>query len=48
MREAEAADAEVLAELLTELGYPTEAAPIPERLARFHAAGGAIGPGRGA
>jgi GNAT superfamily N-acetyltransferase len=42
LREAGAADAAALARLLTELGYPTDAVSVPDRMARFHAAGGAI------
>jgi len=41
-RSAEAADAPVIAALLTQLGYPTEPAEVPGRLARFTAHGGGL------
>lgn len=39
-RSARDGDAPAIAALLTQLGYPTEAAEVPERLARFTAHGG--------
>jgi GNAT superfamily N-acetyltransferase len=41
IREAREDDAAVLAELLGELGYPTEAADLPQRLERLAAEAGA-------
>jgi hypothetical protein len=39
IREATAADAAALAELLAELGYPTVASDVPARMERFTAKG---------
>jgi len=39
IREARQSDAEALADLLTELGFPASAADVAERLPRMHAAG---------
>ena len=41
VRDARASDAEVLAKLCAQLGYPAEAAAVPARLARLNASGGA-------
>jgi GNAT superfamily N-acetyltransferase len=41
VRDATAADAVMVAALLTELGHPIEAAAVPERLARVRGEGGA-------
>lgn len=37
IRRAEVADADVIARLLDQLGYPTESAEVPERFNRLHA-----------
>ena len=42
VRPATPADAVVIAELLTQLGYPTTAAPIPARLAAIQGEGGIV------
>jgi GNAT superfamily N-acetyltransferase len=42
IREARRDDALELSDLLTQLGYPTEAAQIPDRLDRLHARPGTI------
>jgi GNAT superfamily N-acetyltransferase len=42
IREARRDDAPALSDLLTQLGYPTEAAQIPDRLDRMHARPGTI------
>ena len=41
VRQATAADAEAIAKLLDQLGYPTESADVPERLDRLTRHGGA-------
>jgi GNAT superfamily N-acetyltransferase len=40
LREATSADASVVAALLTELGHPTDAAEVPERMAAVRSEGG--------